>query len=210
MKATDFDVKRVYYDSNVWISYIMGNNDHFYSVCKPMIDAVEAGRCVAIVPNLIIMESINVIRKRMTKKQPVVDGYDPSTVEASAEELVRSCTQLVTRLAKQKKIIVPEDIATHHNVLAKLQALTGYVKFEHYCSACKKSYHIRDRVEICPSCGVLSKAKRKYKYKGLGHTDLEHAYLAVYYRASTFYSTDKAFDALTTDPDFAPVVFQQL
>lgn len=103
MKETDFDGKRVYYDSNVSISYIMGNNDHFYSVCKPMIDDVEAGRCVAIIPNLIIMESINVIRKRMTEKQSVADGSDPSTVEASAEELVRSCIQLVTRLAKQKK-----------------------------------------------------------------------------------------------------------
>ena len=163
----------------------MGNNDHFYSVCKPMIDDVEAGRCVAIVPNLIIMESINVIRKRMTEKQSIADGSDPSTVEASAEELVRSCIQLVTRLAKQKKIMMivsEEDIAMHHNVLAKLQALTGYVKFEHYCSCCKESYHTRDHAKVCPSCGVLSKAKRKYKYKGLGHTDLEHVNLAVYYR----------------------------
>ena len=47
----------VYYDSGVWVSYMLGSTDHFYTVCKPLIDDVEHGRCVGVVSYLNIMET---------------------------------------------------------------------------------------------------------------------------------------------------------
>ena len=203
--------KRVYYDSNVWISYIMGSSDHFYSVCEPLIEDVKQGRCIAVVSNLTIMESINVIRKRKTEKQHIRDNPDPSAVEASAEERVKKCIRLVKRLAKQKKIIFIESteyVVEQDIVLGKLQTLTDYVNSEQYCNICKESYQSRDNA--CPTCGAPVESKKKYKYRGLGHSDLEHAYLGLYGRASVFYTTDKGFKNLSTDPDFAPIAFKQL
>ena len=45
----------VYYDTNIWVSYMLGRSDHFYNVCKPLIEDVERKRCVAIVSHLTIM-----------------------------------------------------------------------------------------------------------------------------------------------------------
>ena len=203
--------KRVYYDSNVWIAYIMGNGDHFYSVCEPLIEDVRQGRCTCVVSNLIMLESINVIRKRITEKQLVKDNPDPSAVEALAEEHVKKCIRLVRRLEQQKKIAFIESteyVVEQDIVLGKLQTLTDYVNSEQYCNVCKEFYQSRDIA--CPTCGASIKPTTKYRYSGLGHSDLEHAYLALYGRASVFYTTDKGFKNLATDPDFASIAFKQL
>ena len=44
---TDLGQKEVvYYDSNIWVSYMLGRNDNFYSICKPLIEDIERKRRV--------------------------------------------------------------------------------------------------------------------------------------------------------------------
>ena len=64
-------------------------------------------------------------------------------------------------------------------------------------------YDVQHTINRCPKCKNTLAENTQYKYKGLGHSDIEHAYFAVYARVSTFYSTDKSFNALADDSDFS-------
>lgn len=213
--STNYDEKEVvYYDTNVWVSYMLGNNDHFYHLCKPLIENIEQKRCIAIVSYPVIMESIHVIRRRVAERQPVRSDANSLESESLAEKRSDDFIKLVKRLAEQKKIVItrPTKNVTAYNaaVLKKLRTLSGYVKLERQCKNCQRPYLARSSSSPCPLCGRTGTAARKYKYRGLGHVDVEHAYLAVYSRASTFYSTDKAFASLAYDPDFNTINFVQL
>ncbi len=59
-------VKRVYYDSNMWVAYMRGGRDRFFSVCSPLFDRVERGRSFAVVSNLAMAETIHALRKLTT------------------------------------------------------------------------------------------------------------------------------------------------
>ena len=206
-KATD-DV-RVVYDTNVWVSCMLGEEDRFYHSCKPLIEDIEQDRCVAVVSYLIIMESIYAIRRRLTERFRW-DGADASAKEALVEERSKKFIDFITELSGRKKIMIvmpEESVAKHHSaILKKLRSLSGYVKLEFYCKECREQYPIHGSTSACRVCGSNIR-DRRYKYRGLGHADIEHAYLAVHSRASKLYSTDKGFTALADDPDFASVDF---
>jgi len=56
---------------------------------------------------------------------------------------------------------------------------------------------------------VMASAKhKKYRYKALGHADIEHAYFALYSSAVLFYSTDTSFEDLRNDSDFGSMGFE--
>lgn len=204
---------RVYYDTNIWVSYILGEEDNFYRISKPMIDAVEQERSVAIISSLIIAELIHAIRRTVSQKQPTEGGMTPSGIESTVKEITDDFVKIIGRFERQGKAIRinKKNVAVDHPLLlTKLAALTGYARRECYCRKCKVSYTVRDNNTICPSCDRTNEMNKKYTYRGLGHLDLEHVYFAIHGHASIFYTRDKGFSTLKNDPDFNSISFRLL
>ena len=208
---TDSQKALVYYDTNIWVSYMLGRNDNFYSICKPLIEDIEHKRRVAVVSYLTIMESIYAIRKKVASGS---SSTGSSTNAAQRETLTRNYVnefvKLIERLSAQEKIIImrpSQSIVAHHSaVLSKLKTIFGQIKLNLYCANCKRRQPVQKHSDSCPACGGSLTPSNCYEYKGLGHADIEHAYFARYGGASTFYSTDQSFDDLSGDLDFSGLV----
>lgn len=209
---TDLSQKTlVYYDANIWVSYMLGHNDNFYSVCKPLIEDVKRKRRVAIVSHLTIMESIYAIRKRVAARSSYVgNGTNISQRESLTKNYVNKFVKLVERLSAQEKIIIirpNQSITAHHSaVLSKLKIIFGRIRLNLHCSNCERRYLVQKHSDNCPACGGSLTYSDCYEYRGLGHADIEHAYFAKYGGASIFYSTDKSFDDLSDNQDFSGLV----
>ena len=216
MKAASKEegVDRVYFDTNIWVSYMLGRKDKFYQTSKPMIDTIEQERAMAVVSNLIIMELTHAIRRYVSQKQPTGEGMTPSKIKSKVDEITKDFVKIIGRFVRQGKAVFVnsgESVEAHHSLLLeKLASLTGYARRESYCKKCKKTYQVRNHADACPLCDTANKINKKYKYRGLGHVDPEHVYFAIQGRASTFYTRDKGFLALELDPDFNSIVFKQL
>lgn len=157
----------------------------------------------------ILLEAICVIRKRMTERWPKNNDADAGTKEGIIKDRVRYSIRFVKKFISQRKMKfvsptknVPKPLA----ILQKTRSLSKYVQLELYCKNYRRRYPVQGHGTSCPSC--KSSMQKKYQYRGLGHVDLEHAYLAVYNNASMFYSTGKGFAALVDDPDFASIKFK--
>ncbi len=182
----------VYYDTNVWVAYALGSQDHFYSVCKPLITDIENGRKTAVVSYLILMETIHVLRTKIAKSKSMGDDTSIHQKTNVINETVNQFIEWIDSLAKQQKIVFAE---TDKNIL------------DHYSIIFKKLRNYFGNL-IPPSPDNAS--SKKFEYKGLNHNDIEHAYFAMYSKAPTFYSTDKSFSDLLQDPDFSSITFNIL
>ena len=157
------------------------------------------------------MESIYVLRKRMVgKSSSAGSSANASQREALARNYVNKFVKLIDNLSDQEKITIIRpnlSITAHHStVLNKLKTIFGWVKLSLHCANCKRRHLVQKHSDKCPVCGGYLTPSSRYKYKGLGHADIEHAYFARYGGASTFYSTDKSFDDLSGDRDFSGLV----
>lgn len=214
MKTIANDGKdRVYYDTNIWVAYMLGEKYRSHHLCKPMIDAVEQEQIIVVVSDLISLELIHVIRRRVFEKYSAREGITASKIESVAKKITSSFNNKIGRFERQRKgiFVSPmESVAMHHSVLhAKLAALTGYAKFAWYCKKCQRTHLAHTHNSACPACDAVNPTK-KYRYKGLGHADLEHVFFAIHGRASAFYTLDWGFDVLKHDPDFSSIVFRRL
>ena len=182
-------VKRVYYDSNVWVSYMRGSRDRFFSMCSPLFDRVERGLVFVVVSHLAMAETIHALRKLTTDEFKPTFGAtgDHAKIQSECESVGKRLVEYVNSLVDNKNA----EIVNYSDAL-----------FEHHSRVLSKISDYSGRIT-----GGL---KSKYRYAGLGHADIEHAYLASYAKVPEFYSTDKAFDALNGDPDFVGASFKVL
>ena len=182
-------VKRVYYDSNMWVAYMRGGRDRFFSVCSPLFDRVERGRSFAVVSNLAMAETIHALRKLTTGE------FKPTSATIEDHAGIRSeCMSIEGRFAGYVNSLVNNKNAEIAN-----------------CSDALFDHHSRVLSKISDYAGrITGGLKSRYRYAGLGHADIEHAHLASDARVPEFYSTDMAFDALNGDPEFAGVSFRVL
>lgn len=193
---------------------MLGSNDDYYPLCKPLIDNIEDGKKIAIISYLILMETIHVLRTKVIKKTPF-DGdtrKDCDSKKPNAENIIKDFMRIINEFSKQKKILLirpRETITDHHSrVLRKLRNYFGYIRPMSICPYCTNGYASRGSNNECPSCGKPLESIKQYQYKGLGHTDLEHAVLARQGSCSSFYSSDTSFKDLTGDPDFGALMFK--
>ena len=62
----------VYYDANIWIALMLGNTDQFFPQARLLIDNVRSGKNIAVVSDLVILETIQVLRRRITENSQYV------------------------------------------------------------------------------------------------------------------------------------------
>lgn len=182
-------VNRVYYDTSVWTAHAMGTKDMFYGVCKPLFDRAERGLDVVVVSYLAMAETIHVLRTLTTRNFiPTGDrASDYSSMQTRCKSEVERFLKYVGSLSHSenaKDVNFEESVSDHHRQV--FSALLGH------------------------SGRVTGGGKPGYRYSGLSHTDIKHAYLALYAGVAKFYSTDKDFASLNDDPVFAGISFEVL
>lgn len=179
----------VYYDTNIWAAWILGESDLFSTQAQTLIEGVTSGKNVAAVSDLVLLETIHVIRKKVARNSQYT-GDSPED-HAAVQNKINAITQdfigRIREMARKKQVLIIRPklrAADHHaRVLAKFEKYFGHTR-------------------------TISRGSAKeYRYKGLGHTDFEHAFLAHSYGVKEFYSADKSFEDLKNDPDFAGMRF---
>ncbi len=169
----------VYYDTNVWVSYMLGDKDAYYAHCKPLVENVENRKKIAVVSYLVIIEVIHVLRQRITEKSKFVgDGrIERDGIIARANALVVEFISIIDTLSKEQKIIIARSGQKihehHHTVMKKMVGYFGHVRTVSMCPNCKKRWAGRESQINCPSCKSGHRLLSKYQYKALGHADME-------------------------------------
>lgn len=207
------DERLVYYDTNVWVSYMLGRRDDYYQRCSRLVADVEEGRKVAIVSHPVVIETMHVLRKKFADRGGVTEAevLGRDSLEATQPDVDRFA-RVLRRMAAARKVVIPEHgmrMSDHYDaLLGKFSRYSGYFRRISVCPYCGDGRVPRGHGNECPSCGAGRRSVRSYQYKALGLVDMEHAYLARNAGAEAFYSSDTSFRDLEGDPDFAPMRFE--
>jgi len=179
--------ERVYYDTNMWVAYTLGRKDAFFSVCAPLFHRVERGLDFITVSRLVVAETIHALRKLTTGKFGPTPTPDHASIRSECQLIEERFLDYVAELISDKNAEIVEPFASlsyhQRRVLSKIHRYYGR---------------------------VTGGTHDKCRYAGLGHVDVEHAYLALEAEASKFYTTDKGFGDLSNDPRFADISFEIL
>jgi len=144
-----------------------------------------------VISNLVLLEVIDVIRKRVTEKESYT-GLTPTAkgqIEAKVKSKIQEFIDKTTKLASQgKALLVDPDLA-----LQDYQKETVNISQPHFGEILDSN--------ICPVC--RRSLATRYRYKGLGHYDIQHGINARESGATEIYSFDKAFSQLRTLSEFS-------
>lgn len=175
----------VYVDASVWLSYVL--RDGNAEKAKQALDRFDQGSHKAIVSTLVILEILDVLRKRVTEKESyqIADGTMKQQIKQKVDERIREFIDKVTKLTTQGKAVIIDPSTP-----------TG-----EYMTEALKLHSPRfgniDTQTLCPVCrGPFGP---RYRYRGPGHWDVQHALNAKYTSASELVSFDGGFKELRSD-----------
>lgn len=109
---------KAYLDAGVLVAYGLGSDDIHYESAKAIIGDILRGNYVGVVSLLALLETIDVMRKKIVSKTPknVLDRKsDRQKKEYIQQESGRRCQELIdelTRAAKAKKILLVKHDGT--------------------------------------------------------------------------------------------------
>ena len=183
----------VYYDTNIWIAWMRGSTDKLFPQALLLIDNVLSGKNIAVVSYGVILETIHVLRRKITENSQYVgsnrENYD--NLEGQINKKINNFINSIYAMAKDGKILMPKpnlSVTTHHSrVLEKSRSYFGYLRTISTCSRCKKRRAQRSAQDICEHCNRANNLTHRYNYKGLGHADLEHVFFAHFSRVKEFH-----------------------
>lgn len=186
-----------YFDSSIWIAYAMGPIDRNFSFAEDLIKKMDGGEFKVYLSTLVMMEVLDVIRKKTAQFETWRGGLD-STKEANLIEKIKKKVKdfidAVTIWESQNKIILAdpdEDVEDFwKEALNQIKNYWGSLKEDWKCRSCRKS--------LTPP---------KYSYRGLGQWDFQHAMTAKGLNALVLYSTDKDFSHLNGNQNFQSLQF---
>jgi len=153
------------------------------------------------------------MRRKMPQRMEFTGGSREES--ASKASLVNAKTgefgKKIHRYARERKVLIMrprESISGHHGaILQKLQRYFGHIRVTYTCPNCRSRTVPGYPHAGCPGCGKSVDPVKRYRYRGLGYVDLEHAYLAKCGNVSTFYTSDTSFKSLNQDEHFQPIKF---
>lgn len=182
---------------------------------KKLIDDVTSGKKVVVVSYIVILETIHVLRQRMTKGHKFETDYDTHhtqiehRIRGDAKKFMRQIRTLASR--GQAILVKPNIGLTEHHVrvLRELVRRFGPIKAFSRCSSCGNKLSSESLSKVCPKCKA-GLTQTQLEYRGLGHADLEHALLARLYNVKTFYSGDRSFKQLNSDSTFRGTYFKTI
>ena len=181
-------ISLVYFDSSIWLSYLL--QDKQYLKAERSLKRIEQGNDIALISSLVLLEIIEVFRKRITENEAYVGLTTEAKqkIKTKVEEKTRELIDKVTKLAQQKKArIIDPDKLLHNYFEETLRLINpnfGEIIEFNYCFICNRPTDMR------------------YKYRGLGYYDVQHAINARDCCAKEIVSLDKAFSLLQNIPEF--------
>ena len=180
----------VYYDTNVWISWMLGSTDRIFKSAKRLIDDVIHGKKRVVISYMVILETIHTLHRKITEGHKYMNNrndVDHTQIKKKIKEHTDKFLSLIYNLVKNRHAYLIESnisITDHHvSVLQKMRDYLGHIR-------------------------ATSPNSKKYTYHGLGHADLEHVFLAKICNVKYFYSGDHAFEHLDNDEDFKEMHFE--
>lgn len=181
-------ISLIYFDSSIWLSYLL--QDRHYLDAEKSLKRVEEGDDKALISTLIMLEIIEVIRKRMTENENYI-GLTPDVrqrIKTSVDVKTREFIDKVTKLVAQGKAEINNPDEPLSGYLKETLTLFfpnfGEITEFDYCFICER------------------KTSMRYRYRGLGHYDMQHAMNARDCNAKEIVSVDKAFSQLRNIPQF--------
>lgn len=181
-------ISLVYFDSSIWLSYLL--QDRHYLDAEKSLKRIEEGDDIALISSLIMLEIIEVIRKRITENESYVGltADVKQKIKTSIDEKTREFIDKVTKLVAQGKAEIrnPEEPLEGYlkETLALFSPNFGEISEFDYCFICNRKTNMR------------------YRYRGLGHYDMQHAMNAKDCHAKEIVSVDKAFSQLRNIQEF--------
>jgi len=179
---------KAYMDAGVLVAYGLGHVDVHYPNAKRIIDEITEGKYRGVISVLSLLETMDVIRKRLVSQTPK-DFLDARSdlqrkefIRQESEKRYNALIDNLTKAAKAKKIIIVDfdgvniaEVLTICNDL--LSNNFGDIRFFNRCWLCRRRYD-------------------HYEYKGIGPVDAMHFDLAKRIHCDLFITTDKGFSGL--------------
>ena len=196
----------VYYDTNIWIDWVVDGSEN---AVNALFNISDSGRRVVVVSNLLEYEVYHKLRKKFTSEMKYCGESkdDIETVQKNVNMKIKKIfgdrlkKLLRSKMAKRKN--ADNDAASIDNkVLGKMKNRMGRTTVINVCP----KYEVRvekDFKNKCRKCGNQITALKKYSYHGLNGADLKHAYIAQSLGVQEFYTRDKGFRDLINDEEFS-------
>jgi hypothetical protein len=158
---------------------------------------MERGEYQVVLSKLAMMETIDVIRKRVIQYQKYdgsLDDVKKGNLKQIVDEKIKKFIDATTKWERENKILMTDGTLSYEDFIRDsfvyILGYWGNIREEWTCSSCK---------------GKLS--QNKYSYKGLGQYDFQHLRLASILNTDEFYTTDRAFNELNSSGKFSPMTF---
>ena len=188
------NIPQVYFDTTVWISYFL--EDDFLTYAEDQLERIETGTDVAIISPLILLEIIDVTRKNLLKNESF-QGMDKTTTDSIKSRInarVQNILKRISILAADRKVLIVNSTTpmsqNHNDIYRLIRTNEGEI--------------LPKSKEICPQCKHQIEPV-KYRYRILGHYDIQHALIAREFSASEIVTFDKAFPQLNQFAEFVGI-----
>ncbi len=187
MQSKNQENRKIYLDSNIWFSYITeGEYDNDFAKTNEVFETIiKDENAQAFSSQLITLEMLNVIRKRVTQREKFskklkYDKFLEKKIRGKINGFHIKFVDVISRWeASGKLTIVPVNIT--------VTSLFKQVIDLHNCIDGK----MKD-VSRCNICGNYDYSG--YDYKGADHYDLQHMLIAKSGGATQLVTFDKGFD----------------
>lgn len=184
---------QIYFDTSVFIRYFIGDPDIVNSQVDTQIERFNSGRDVAVVSYLVLLEVVEVIRKRVIQREQF-NGDGPQEKERIREKVnkkVKEFMNYITQLSDAGKMLIL-------NSKSLLE--------EHLGRSLKELMAIDYRIYNYDECGICRRPiNREYAFKGLGQVDIQHAIIAKSTQCDEIVSADRWFNTLSGRKEFSDI-----
>ena len=190
------EAKRVYLDSSIWISHILQEkrNNRAQTV-QQLFHQIEEDEGVILISHLVLLEVLEVIRKRITENEPYTDLGDDKKKEITdkVQEKTNLFLKALSRLIREHRVALIDSQKPVDQWFKATYSI--FVSSSGDISA--HNYY--------PDGG--RRALPKYQYRGVGHYDIQHALTAQEFSAGDLHTFDQGFVELEGHQEFEGMNF---
>lgn len=181
-------------DAGVWVAYGLKDADRHYPQAKAVIREVVTRKIKGVVSLLSLLETMDVIRKRIVERTPrsILDSKGDLErrrfISQKSQEKYQFLIDRITEAVRSDQMLIVDfkgidigNVFTNCNDF--LSSHFGDINLFKRCLTCGRDYE-------------------HYAYKGLGPIDTMHILLAREIGCNYFYTTDQSFKHLFGKPEF--------
>lgn len=190
------ETKRVYFDSSIWVSHVLQEkrNNRAQTV-QQLFDQIEEDEEVILVSHLVLLEVLEVIRKRITESEPYTDLDDSKKKEIKdkIQEKTNLFLKALSQLIREHRVALIDS----QKPVDQWFKMTYSIFVSSSGDISIHNYYPDGRRRTLP----------KYQYRGVGHYDIQHALTAQEFSARDLHTFDQGFVELEDHQEFEGMKF---